>query len=98
MVVGVDNEELPIEYKLSQNYPNPFNPATTIRYSIPKQQKVTLKLYNVLGQEVATLINRVQKAGHYQLNYNAKDLASGVYIYTIKAGEFNSSKKMLLLK
>lgn len=98
MVVGVDDSEQPLSFQLAQNYPNPFNPATTIRYSIPQQQKVTLKLYNVLGQEVKTLINKVQSAGHYQINFNASELASGVYIYRITAGHFVSSKKMLLLK
>ncbi len=88
----------PENYSLQQNYPNPFNPSTSIRYSIPKAQLVTLKIYNVLGQEVATLVNRMQAAGHYEFNFNADNLSSGIYFYTLRSGSFISTKKMILLK
>ena len=96
--VAKDNNAKPFTYALSQNYPNPFNPSTTIKYSVPKAQLVTLKVYNVLGQEVATLINREQVAGNYKYNFNASQLSSGIYFYTLKAGNFVSTKKMILLK
>ncbi|MDR3611396.1 MAG: T9SS type A sorting domain-containing protein [Ignavibacteriaceae bacterium] len=85
-------------YDLSQNYPNPFNPATTIRYQIPKDGIVTLKVYDILGREVANLVNEYKKQGRYSVNFDASKLASGVYIYQIKSNDFESSKKMMLLK
>jgi hypothetical protein len=88
----------PKNFSLSQNYPNPFNPVTEIRYSVPQSGIVTLKVYNLLGQEVATLVNREQKAGEYTVNFSASNLASGVYIYKIRSGEFSLTKKMTLLK
>jgi hypothetical protein len=88
----------PKNFSLSQNYPNPFNPVTEIRYSVPQSGAVTLKVYNLLGQEVATLVNREQKAGDYTVNFSASNLASGVYIYKIRSGEFSLAKKMTLLK
>lgn len=99
---AVDVEEtgsgLPLTYKLSQNYPNPFNPTTTIEFSLPKTQNVTLKVYNVLGQQVATLINGNMAAGNHSIRFNASNLSSGLYIYKISAGSFTSAKKMMLLK
>ena len=89
---------LPIKFGLLQNYPNPFNPTTTIRYQIPKQSQVTIKIFDVLGKEVAALLNAVQKAGAHEVEWNAKDFASGVYFYQIRAGEFIAIKKMLLIK
>ncbi len=85
-------------YKLEQNYPNPFNPTTTINYSIKSDGFVSLKVYNILGQQVADLVNQNQRAGYYNVNFNAFNLPSGVYIYTIKTSGFTSSKKMLLIK
>ena len=79
-------------------YPNPFNPSTTIRYQIPQDGIVTLKIYDILGSEVTTLVNEEKLAGKYEVNFNASTLASGVYIYRIQAGDFVSSKKMILLK
>jgi|YelNatPaOPRAMG01_1025707.scaffolds.fasta_scaffold00247_4 hypothetical protein len=96
-VKKVDNN-LPATYKLSQNYPNPFNPSTTINYSLPKSGLVTLKVYNILGQVVATLVNQNQVAGNYNVSFDASRLASGVYFYSIKAGNFSEVKKMMLLK
>ena len=87
-----------IEFWLSQNYPNPFNPGTTIKFSIPSFEFVTLKIYNILGQEVATLVSKKLKAGSYNYSWNAGSLASGVYIYNIQAGAFQEVRKMVYLK
>jgi hypothetical protein len=95
--VNVD-VEIPLEYALEQNYPNPFNPSTTIKYSIPEDGFVKLAVYNMLGEEVATVINSVQKAGRYEVNLNASNLASGVYVYRIEAANFTASKKLMLMK
>ena len=89
---------IPLKFNLEQNFPNPFNPSTKIVYSIPKSSDVSLKVYNVLGQEVATLVNQQQNAGNYTVNFDAKSLASGIYIYRIQAGSFVSTRKMTLLK
>jgi len=86
------------EYKLNQNYPNPFNPSTTIKYSIPKSSLVTLKVYDILGKEIATLVNEEKTAGNYQVEFNAANLPSGVFFYRIQAGSFNQVRKMLLIK
>ncbi len=96
-------ETNPTEYSLQQNYPNPFNPLTVINYSIPSNDKqlttnVKLIVYDVLGHEVGTLVNEQQSAGNYQLIFDASNLSSGVYHYKLKAGDFLSTKKMLLLK
>ncbi len=85
-------------FELVQNYPNPFNPTTNIQYSIPTDGVVSLIVYDLLGREVATLVNESKKAGNYTINFDASTLASGTYIYQLKAGEFLSSKKMLLIK
>ena len=85
-------------FNLYQNYPNPFNPITKIKYSIPNQSSVTIKVYDILGREIETLINKEEKAGNYEINWNASKLSSGVYFYQLKAGEFIQTKKMLLLK
>jgi predicted extracellular nuclease len=89
---------LPDKFELSQNYPNPFNPTTLIKYSLPKAGNVSLKVYNVLGKEVATLVNGYQTAGNYKVEFNARGLASGLYFYRLTAGDFVSVKKMMLLK
>jgi len=86
------------EYYLSQNYPNPFNPSTKITYSVANAGIVTLKIYDILGREVSTLVNEEKPAGKYEVNFNASSLASGVYFYQIKAGDFTASKKLILLK
>ncbi len=91
-------EELPTEFYLSQNYPNPFNPTTVIEYSIPVAEKVNLKIYDFLGREIATLVNKRQSAGKYRVTFTAKNISSGVYFYILKAGEFTDSKKLVLLK
>ncbi|NUN08416.1 MAG: choice-of-anchor A family protein [Ignavibacteriaceae bacterium] len=89
---------LPAEYALSQNYPNPFNPTTTISYSLPKSGMVTLKVYDILGKEVATLVSEVKEAGNHTVLLNASKFASGVYIYKLSSGNVNISKKLMLLK
>lgn len=85
-------------YTLEQNYPNPFNPSTNISFRLPKKEFVTLKVYNVLGQEVITLINEVKAAGEYHINFNGKGLVSGTYFYELKAGDFSKKRKMVLIK
>jgi uncharacterized protein (DUF2147 family) len=92
------SSEIPTKFSLEQNYPNPFNPTTTIKFNISSDQFVSLKVFNVLGQEVTTLVNEQLKAGAYQHDFNASKLSSGVYFYTLKAGDFLSTKKMLFLK
>ncbi len=86
------------EYSLAQNYPNPFNPITTINYQIPKDGFVTLKIYDVLGKEAATLVNENKPTGRYNIEFNAGNLASGVYLYQLKVNDFVSTKKLVLLK
>ena len=99
IVTGVEQEDLqPLTFKLEQNYPNPFNPSTTFRYSIPTQSKVVIKIYDILGNEIATLMDEEKSVGTYELTWNAASLPSGVYFYQLKAGEFISTKKMILLK
>ncbi|MCL5021667.1 MAG: T9SS type A sorting domain-containing protein [Bacteroidetes bacterium] len=89
---------IPAEYTLSQNYPNPFNPATQIEYSVPKNGFVTLKVYNILGQEVATLFSGIQHAGSYTATFDGSRLASGVYFYRLQAGNVSIAKKLVLMK
>ncbi|MEJ2615268.1 MAG: T9SS type A sorting domain-containing protein [Ignavibacteriaceae bacterium] len=99
MVTGINEESVKLlSFKLEQNYPNPFNPTTSIKYSIASRQFVELKIFNVLGQEIQTLINEEKSAGSYQIEFNAADLSSGVYFYRIHAGSFNQVRKMLLIK
>lgn len=98
-VIATDvKEELPFSFALDQNYPNPFNPATQIKYSIAKAGVVTLKVYDILGRQVADLVNKYQDAGKYSVDFNASRLASGVYIYRIESNSFTSVKKMMLIK
>ena len=91
-------ETAPFKFVLEQNYPNPFNPLTTIRYGIPQQSRVTLTLFNTLGQLVATLVNENQNAGYHVAKFDGTGLASGVYLYRFQAGEFVQMRKLLLLK
>ena len=102
--INTENDEaIPEHYSLFQNYPNPFNPETTIKYEIPNKSDITLKIYNLLGQEVKTLINESKKAGYHQIiwdgrNNNGVKVGSGIYIYRIQAGDFVKTKKMVLIK
>lgn len=93
-----DNNPIINSFSLEQNYPNPFNPTTRIKYSIPEKDFVSIKIYDVLGKEVTSLINTIKDAGSYEVEFDAKNLASGIYLYTIRAGNFTSTKKMILLK
>lgn len=95
---AVNDAVQPEKFELSQNYPNPFNPSTVIKYSVPASGKVTLKVYDVLGKEVASLVNDVKNAGSYEVNFDASKLSSGMYIYSINAGNYSASKKMMLIK
>ena len=96
--VNDEIETLPNEFVLNQNYPNPFNPSTTISYSIPSSEYVTLKIYDILGSEIALLVNKEQTAGFYNVEFNANNFPSGIYIYTLQFGNNMQSKKMILLK
>ncbi|MEP0861291.1 MAG: T9SS type A sorting domain-containing protein [Ignavibacterium sp.] len=101
---SVPEEEfiLPSEYFLSQNYPNPFNPTTKIKYSIPNVgsglAQTVLKVYDVLGNEVATLVDEEKPAGSYEINFDASELSSGIYFYKLQAGLFVETRKMVLLR
>ena len=93
------NKDLQIkDYALAQNYPNPFNPVTTITYQLPKSGSVTLKIFDILGNEVKTLVNEQKEMGRYTVQFDASSLASGMYIYRLRANDYTSTKKMLLLK
>ena len=89
---------LPTEFKLNQNYPNPFNPSTNIKYSVPENNFVSVKVYDVLGEEVASIINEEKSAGSYEVNFDASNLSSGIYFYTMRSGSFLETKKMVLMK
>jgi PKD repeat protein len=99
-VTGVDEltGEIPDDFNLFQNYPNPFNPSTSIGFSVASESQVVLKVYNLLGKEVATLMNEKKTPGFYELNFGGEILSSGIYVYRLEAGSFSSSKKMILLK
>ena len=101
-VTGVDVEDpsphIPAVFSLRQNYPNPFNPQTTILYALPKSSKVSLKIYNIKGQLVETLVNEFQQTGNYSVVWNAEDISSGIYFYRISAGDFKDTKKCIILK
>ena len=88
----------PSSYELDQNFPNPFNPSTTIRFSVPSSEFVSLRIYNSIGEKVAELVNQVLPAGIYNVNWNAENVSSGVYFYKIEAGSFINTKKMILLR
>lgn len=96
--VEKEDETIPTVFKLEQNYPNPFNPSTIIKFGVPERSNALLKIYDILGGEVATLVNEELEAGWYERSFNASELSSGVYIYRMNAGNFISTKKMLLLK
>ena len=97
-IITVHFNNYPLTFELFQNFPNPFNPSTTIKYHLPKDGFVTLKIFDILGREIKTLVNEQKSAGRYEVNFNAASLASGVYIYRMEADDFNSVRKLLLLK
>lgn len=88
----------PTAFQLGQNYPNPFNPATTIEYQIPAESKVSISIYNSIGQKIKELVNEIKQAGSYKIDFNGDGLPSGVYFYQLNAGGFNATKRLLLLK
>jgi hypothetical protein len=96
--VQTEPQQLPTAFALQQNYPNPFNPSTDISYTIAKAGNVTLKVYNMLGQDVATLVNGYQAANTYSVKFNASGLSSGVYVYELRSGSSAITKKMVLMK
>jgi hypothetical protein len=96
--VGNNNNEIPKAFELSQNYPNPFNPVTTISYAIPKAGNVKIVVTDVLGKEVAVLVDEDKPAGYYNLSFDGTNLPSGTYFYTIRAGDFKDTKRMILVK
>ncbi len=96
--VNSNTNNVPSNYSLKQNYPNPFNPSTIISYQIPKSGHVTLKVYNAIGKEVATLVNAERTAGKYSVDFKAQSLTSGLYFYSIQSGSFHETKKMIFLK
>ncbi len=99
IILGIEpSQELPKNYELMQNYPNPFNPTTRIEYQIPNREFVTLKVFDILGREVKTLVNEQQSPGTHHVEFDASNLSSGVYLYRLKAGEFIQQQKMLLIK
>jgi len=95
---GFSGREFPTEFSLGQSYPNPFNPSTSIRYGLPRKALVTLEVFSTLGQRVATLVNEQEEAGYHEVAFNASGLASGAYFYTITAGDYHASKRLILLK
>jgi hypothetical protein len=97
-VSNVNDEANPTEFNLFQNYPNPFNPATIIEYSLPQKKMVTLKVFDVLGYEIATLVNEEKSAGNYTVKFDGSKLSSGIYFYQLKAENYISTKKLILLK
>jgi len=96
--IKTGNSSLPDEFYLYQNYPNPFNPITTLQYTVNTKQFVTLKIYDILGREITTLINEEKPAGNYEVEFDASNLSSGIYFYRLKAGNLVKTKKMVLLR
>jgi len=97
-VLAVNNQQLPVKFELAQNYPNPFNPVTSIRYSVPRQSFVLIRIYDLLGREVKTLVSEMRSTGNYEVEFNASYLASGIYFYRMESGDFTDVKKLVLLK
>ena len=99
-VTGIDDQiqEIPNNYYLEQNFPNPFNPTTVIRYSVPSPGKVVLRVFDILGTEISTLVSDFKQAGHYNIDFNASNLSSGIYFYSIQTSDFTMTKKMIYIK
>jgi hypothetical protein len=103
LITGDKGPLVPTKYQLYQNYPNPFNPNTEIKFDLPEAVRVELKVFNILGQEVAKLVDEVRPAGAYTINWDSKSasgvsVASGLYVYQLKAGKFSDAKKMVLIR
>jgi len=97
-VTDVNETSIATQFELYQNYPNPFNPTTTIRYQIPERSFVTLRVFDVLGNEVVSLLNEEKEAGSYESTFDAEGLSSGIYFYQMKAGKYIETKKMIMMK
>jgi len=98
-IVSVNQpSEFPRAFRLEQNYPNPFNPSTTIKYELPRSSVVTLSVYDMLGREVSVLVNEKRDAGVHEIKFDGSNLASGVYVYRVQAGDFVQAKKFVVLK
>ena len=95
---SVSQQLIPEKFEVFQNYPNPFNPSTTIKFGLPDADLVNISVYNMLGQKIATLVNREMKAGYHEINFQVNSLSSGMYIYQIRAGKYVESKRMSILK
>ena len=100
IITGIKKSDnnIPKVFSLKQNFPNPFNPSTTIVFTLPKTEVVSLKIYNLLGQEVFTLVSEKLTPGEYKYTWNASQLASGVYFYKLVSGNYSSTKKLILLR
>ena len=99
IVVGVDEEKsIPAQFELAQNYPNPFNPVTTIKYGLPVNSYVELRIYNLLGEEIVRMVQDTKSAGFHEFSWDASGFASGIYFYRLQAGDFVQTRKMMLLK
>jgi hypothetical protein len=100
MITGVRISQTDVtgKFNLEQNYPNPFNPSTVIRYEVPARLHVTISVFNTLGQQVATLVDGFEEAGHHEFRFDASGLASGVYFYRLRAGEYLATKRLLLIQ
>ena len=102
-ILSTDRDVIPLQYVLHQNYPNPFNPETTLRYDLPEDALVNITIYDMMGRVVKTMVNTQQTAGFKSIRWNATNdagspVSAGLYLYTIEAGEFRQTKKMVLLK
>jgi Secretion system C-terminal sorting domain len=97
-IVVLQSPEIVTTYALSQNYPNPFNPATIISYQIPKDGRVTIKILDVIGREVTTLVDEFKSSGQYSVKFDAPRFSTGIYFYSIKSGDYNAMKKMALIR
>ena len=98
LVTSLSEEDVPAAFTLQQNYPNPFNPSTTIRFSLPHRSHVTLTLSNMIGQQVAALVNGEIGAGSHEVKFDGSRLPSGVYFYRLQAGSYTDTKKLLLVR
>ncbi|NNG26433.1 MAG: T9SS type A sorting domain-containing protein [Ignavibacteriaceae bacterium] len=99
IITGIsDVTNIPTHHYLSQNFPNPYNPVTTIKYQIPELSFVTLKVYDVLGNEISTLVNEQKPSGEYEIEFDGAEVPSGIYFYRLKSGSFVETKKMVLMK
>ncbi|MEB2354021.1 MAG: M1 family aminopeptidase [Ignavibacteriales bacterium] len=98
VVVGIEDEMQPQTFSLEQNYPNPFNPVTKIKFTLASNEYTTLKVYDIIGKEITTLVNNQMEKGHYEINFDASNLPSGVYLYTLNAGGYKETRKMILMR